>query len=281
MRLTVFQIPYDSGHYGQRMGRGPLHLVERGLVRDLEAQGHNVDLQPIRLPEGFATEAGAAVEIQRQLSRAAGQARADGRLPIVLTGNCNATLGALAAHDPGTVGLVWLDAHADFNTSETTRSGFFDGMALSMITGSAWQTLAATVPHFHPLAERDVVLVGARDLDPAEEERLARSHITRVAAADVPDALERAFDHLSRRIARVHLHIDLDVLDPSAGRANQFAVPDGLSLVQADLLVAAAGERFEIGSVTFSAYDPDHDPDDRIVRAVGSLLAAVLEASGS
>jgi arginase len=281
MRLTVFQIPYDAGRYGQRMGRGPLHLIERGLVRDLEAQGHNVDLQPLRLPEGVMPEAGAAAEIQRQLSRAAVRARTEGRLPIVLTGNCNATLGALAAHAPGTVGLVWLDAHADFNTPETTTSGFFDGMALSMITGGAWQALASSVPHFHPIAERDVVLVGARDLDSAEEERLARSHIARVAAADVPDALQPAFEHLARRINRIHLHVDLDVLDPSVGRANPFACPNGLSLVQADLLVAAAGACFEIGSVTFSAYDPDHDPDDRIVRAVGSLLAAVLEASGT
>lgn len=282
MRLTVLQAPYDSGQYAQRMGRGPLHLVERGLVRDLETQGHDVDLLPVRLPEGFVTEAGAAVEIQRRISQETSRALAEGRFPIVLAGNCSATLGVMAAHGPiGVgVGLVWLDAHADFNTADTSTSGFFDGMSLSMVTGGAWQALAATVPGFRPVAERDVVLVGARDLDPAEEERLARSHIARVSAAGVPDALDAAFDHLNRRISRLHLHIDLDVLDPVVGRANVFAVSGGLSLVQAEMLVDAAGARFDIASLTLSAYDPEQDPDDRIVRAVRSLLAAVLEARG-
>jgi arginase len=123
-----------------------------------------------------------------------------------------------------------------------------------------------------------VVLVGARDLDPAEEERLDRSRIAVVPAAGVPDSLDAAFDHLCRRVSRVHLHIDLDVLDPTVGRANVFAVPGGLSLVQAEMLIDAAGSRFDIASLTISAYDPEQDPDDRIVRAVGSLLAAVLEA---
>jgi len=290
MRLAVFQVPYDAGHRGRRMGRGPLHLVERGLVRELEAQGHDVDLQPVLLPEGFTTEAGSAAEIQRRLARAAGQALGEGRLPVVLAGNCNATLGmlaasagsaALAASSPGSTGLLWLDAHADFNTAETSASGFFDGMALAMITGGAWQALAATVPGFQPVAERDVILAGARDLDAAEEERLARSQIVRIGAAGVPGELAPALDRLAQRVSRVHLHIDLDVLDPldsDTGRANEFAVPGGLRLSQAEALIAAAGRSLEIASATFSAYDPDQDPDDRIVRAVRVLLAALIEA---
>jgi arginase len=281
MRLTVLQVPYDSGHYAQRMGRGPLHLVECGLVRDLETQGHEVDLLPVRLPEGFTTEAGAAAAVQRRIAEEASRARTTGCFPIVLAGNCSATLGVMTAYAPGSAGIVWLDAHADFNTPETSTSGFLDGMALSMITGSAWQALAATVPRFHPISERDVVLVAARDLDAAEEERLARSHITRVAAEGVPDTLEPALDHLQRRVSHLHLHLDLDVLDPSVGRANQYSVSGGLSLVQTEMLIAAAGARFEIGSLTVCAYDPDHDPDDRIVRAARSLLAAVLEAAAA
>jgi len=285
MRLTVFQVPYDSGRYAERMGRGPLHLVERGLLRTLEAQGHDVELVPLRLPDGFITEAGAAVGLQRQLAQAAGQARTARRLPIVLAGNCNATLGVLAAAHaetpPHATGLLWLDAHADFNTAETSRSGFFDGMALAMITGGVWQELAATVPGFRPLSERDVILVGARHFDPAEEQRLDSSQITCLAAGDVPGALVPALVSLRQRVPRVHLHIDLDVLDPSVGRANAFAVPGGLLLAQTEAVIAAAGEHLQIAGVTFSAYDPEQDPEGRIVRAAGTLLAAVIEAAGS
>jgi arginase len=279
MRLTVLQVPYDAGHYGLRMGRGPLHLVERGLVRDLEAQGHDVDLALLRLPEGFVTEAGAAVELQRRVARAAGLAREAGRLPIILTGNCNATLGALTGQEE--TGLLWLDAHADFNTSETSASGFIDGMSLSMITGSAWQALARTVPGFHPTPERDVIVVGARDIDREEEERLRRSKILRLAAADVPEALVPALSDLAQRMSRLHIHFDLDVLDPAVGRANEFAVPGGLLLAQAEAVIATAGEHLQITSATFSAYDPDQDPEDHIVRAVSTLLTAVIEAAGS
>jgi arginase len=278
MRLTIFQVPYDAGRYAERMGRGPLHLVESGLLRTLEAQGHDVELLPLRLVDGFVTEAGASVELQRQLAQGAAQARAARRLPIVLAGNCNATLGVLAGSDR--TGLLWLDAHGDFNTPETSRSGFFDGMALSMITGDVWQALAASVPGFRPLPERDVILVGARDLDPAEEQRLASSQIVRLAADDVPDALVPALVHLRQRVPRIHLHIDLDVLDPSVGRANAFAVPGGLLLAQTEGVIAAAGEHLQIASATFSAYDPEQDPEGRIVRAVGTLLAAVVEAAG-
>lgn len=278
MRLTVFQIPYDAGRYGLRMGRGPLHLIERGLVRDLEGQGHDVQLHPVRLPAGFFTEAGAAVEVQRQLARATGDAREAGRLPVLLAGNCNASLGALASLPPGSTGLLWLDAHADCNTPETSVSGFFDGMALTMITGGVWQAMAATVPGFHPVAERDVLLVGARDLDPGEARRLERSPIACFAAADVPAGLSPALDSLTRRVSRIHLHVDLDVLDPTVGRANSFAVPDGLLLAQAEALLAETAQRFEVASVTFSAYDPDVDPDDRIVHATRTLLTALLES---
>src|SRR6185369_1592036 len=278
MRLTVFQVPYDSGRYAERMGRGPLHLVERGLLRTLEAQGHDVELVPLRLAYGFVTEAGAAVDLQCQLAQATVQARAARRLPIVLAGNCNTTLGALAGGERA--GLLWLDAHGDFNTPATSRSGFFDGMSLSMITGDVWQALVATVPGFQPLAERDVILVGARDLDPAEEQRLASSQIVRLAADDVPDALVPALINLRQRVPRIHLHIDLDVLDPSVGRANAFAVPGGLLLAQTEAVIAAAGEHLQIVGATFSAYDPEQDPDGRIVRAVGTLLGAVIEAAG-
>jgi arginase len=277
MRLALLQVPYDAGHYGRRMGRGPLHLIDTGLVRELTAAGHDVQLVPIRLPEGFSIEAGAAVEAQRRVAEAARAARGESRLPILLAGNCNASLGVLAALGPGATGLVWLDAHADFNTPETTLSGFFDGMALSMITGSAWQAMAATVAGFHPLDERNVLLVGARDLDAAEEQRLAASHLQRIAAEDIPELAAGAVAQLARRVSRLHFHIDLDVLDPSVGRANAYAAPGGLSLVQTETLIAAAGARCEIAAAAFTAYDPQEDTDGRIGGAVRSLLTALLE----
>ena len=284
MRLAVFQVPYDSGHRGERAGKGPLHLVDRGLIEQLQRKGHDVELVPIHLPEGFSTEVGSAAEIQRLLTRRVSAARADGRLPIVLSGNCNVAVGVLAAVAPGATGVVWLDAHGDFNTPETSTSGFFDGMSLAIATGGCWRALAATVPGFSPVAEQDVVLVGARDLDAEEEHRLDFSRVRRVGIEalrqdGVAAALAHPLEEVASRRPLAYLHIDLDVLDPTEVKANVFSAPGGLSLPEAVEVVLEVGERFELAAVSLTAYDPDHDREDRGPRVVAELVEAVLEAA--
>jgi arginase len=284
MRLTLLQIPYDSGHFGKRMGRGPLHLVERGLPGELERQGHDVRVVPIRLPDGFATEVGAAVQIHRRLAEEVRTARDAGRFPLLLAGNCNTTIGAVTGISPRPVGVVWLDAHGDFNTPETSPSGFLDGMSLTFLTGLSWKNVARTIPGFEPVSPRDVVLVGARDLDP-EEERLVESagtawvHAREIRARGVSAAVGPALDDLATRVPRIHFHVDLDVLDPSEGRVNVFSVDGGLSVADIVTLVEEAARRFEIASATISAYDPDHDPEDRVARAAGAIARAMAAAA--
>ena len=284
MRLAVFQVPYDSGHSAERAGKGPLHLVDRGLIEQLQRKGHDVELVPIQLAEGFSVEVGSAAEIQRLLARRVSAARADGRLPIVLSGNCNVAVGVLAAVSPGATGVVWLDAHGDFNTPETSVSGFFDGMSLAIVTGGCWRALAATVPGFSPVAEQDVVLVGARDLDVEEEHRLDFSHVHRVGVDalrqdGVALALAHPLEEVAGRRPLAYLHIDLDVLDPTELKANVFAAPGGLSLSEAVEVVLKVGEHFEIAAVSLTAYDPDHDQEGRGPRAVAELVEAVLAAA--
>jgi arginase len=127
--------------------------------------------------------------------------------------------------------VVWFDAHADFNTAETTTSGFTDGMGLAVAVGHCWQKMAEGVPGFSPVAEEDVLLAGVRDAQPAEEDRLAASRVTVVGADRIGReglrVLAAALDGLRLRAGRVYVHLDLDVLDPAkAGRANEFA-PEG------------------------------------------------------
>lgn len=288
MRLTLFEVPYDSGHFAQRMGRGPLRLIERGLAAALERRGHEAEVVPVRLPEGFATEAGAAAEIQRRLSGFVAAARAQGRFPLILAGNCSTSVGTLAglAGEPGDTGVVWLDAHGDLNTPETSLSGFFDGMALSMVTGNAWRALAGTIPGFRPIAERNVVLAGARDLDAEEAGRIERSEIVHLRCEELrgrsaaPDSvLASALDALGARVARVYLHVDLDVLDPAVARVNGYAAPGGLTLPEVESLIAAVGRRIEIAAAALTAYDPGEDADDRAAQAAEAVAGAVVASA--
>lgn len=281
MRLTLIQVPYDSGHYGARMGGGPLHLVERGLLDMLEQAGHPAELVPVRL-DGFLTEVTSAPRLHRAIAESVAAARAEGRLPIVLSGNCNtAAVGALSG--VGTAAVVWMDAHGDLNTPETSPSGFFDGMALALATGRSWRTLSAKVPGFQPLDDRNLIHLGARDWDLGELNLVATSELTRldmeaVRRQGVRSALGGALDGIARRVDQVYLHYDLDVIDPSELTANEFSCPGGLTVEEAQEVARTAGSHLRIAAAGITAYDPSRDPEERGVRVVAAILQAVAGA---
>jgi arginase len=281
MKLTLIQVPYDSGHHGVRMGRGPLHLVEKGLLEALEQAGHPAELAPVRL-DGFLTEVTSAPALHRAVGERVSAARAEGRLPIVLSGNCNtAAMGALSAIGPAAV--VWMDAHGDLNTPETSPSGFFDGMALALATGRSWRNLSAKVPGFQALDERNLVHLGARDWDLGELNLVASSALTRldmetVRKQGIRTALGGALDGIARRVDQVYLHYDLDVLDPSELTANEYSCPGGLTVEEALEVARTAGRHLRIAAVGITAYDPSRDPEERGVRIVAAICQAVAGA---
>jgi arginase len=285
MKLTLIQVPYDSGHYGLRMGRGPLHLVEQGLLDALEQAGHPAELAPVRL-DGFLTEVTSAPALHRAIGERVTAARAAGRLPIVLSGNCNtAAVGSLSAIGPAAV--VWMDAHGDLNTPETSPSGFFDGMALTLAMGRSWRNLSAKVPGFHPLDERNLVHLGARDWDSGELDLVAGSALTvldmeTVRTQGIRTALGGALDgiaHHGDHVDQVYLHYDLDVLDPSELTANEYSVPGGLTLDEALEVARTAGSHLRIAAVGITAYDPERDPEGRGVGIVSAILQAAAGAA--
>ncbi|HYR12401.1 MAG TPA: arginase family protein, partial [Longimicrobium sp.] len=252
----LIAVPYDSGIRGWRMGGGPDRLLSVGLEDALRAAGHTVSTEHVELPAGTtATEIAATFALAAQLADRVRAARADGALPIVLAGNCASAIGTLSGLDEAAPAILWLDAHADLNTPETSRSGFLDGMALAIATGRCWTSLAASVPGFRPIPDANVCLIGARDLDPAEAGLLRASAIPDLSAADFPSRLPATLDTLRTRAETVYLHIDLDVLDPSAGRANSFATPGGLLLPQVLELIDTIRGRLQIGAVALTAYD--------------------------
>ncbi len=262
--LTVIAVPFHLGVRGVGMGRGPLELVgERALMERLGSAGHATDIVEVsEPPEG--PEVGRIFAINREIAAAVSAARHAGRLPVLVAGNCNACLGALGGIGERRCGIVWLDAHGDFHTPDTTESGFFDGMGLAIATGGCWRGLAGSIPGFHAVAEEDTILVGIRDTEPGERERLDRGAVTvieggagpgHVATAELTSAVER----MAERVDEIYLHVDLDSLDPSLGRANEFAAPGGLGLDDLGAAVSIVAAAAPIGAVSFTAYNPDVD----------------------
>lgn len=263
----VLVVPYVVGQEADGMGAGPLTLAEPAA-----AALATEDLRRIALKEPRTTDVAACFDLNRQLASQVAAARADDVLPVVLTGNCHSQQAVVAGVGIDGLGLVWLDGHGDFNTPETTETGYFDGYGLAMVVGDCWQTLCATVPGFAPLPEDRVLLAGVRDVEVGEGRRLDRSAIHRVAAHDV-GRLAKQLDAL--RVERISLHVDLDVLDPGYGRANQYAVAPGISPDELVGAVYAVSRERELAAVTLSAYDPSYDGDGRVRDAALAVLAAV------
>jgi arginase len=159
MRTQIIQVPYDSGYKDYRMGRGPGHTV-----RHLKAE-KNFPVDDVEVPDRFALEVGTSFAVARQLAEKVCNVVDSGAFPLVLAGGCISCVGTLAGLGAPPAAIIWLDAHGDFNTPETTISGFLDGMALATAVGRCWCKLAATVPGFHPVPERQAALVGAREFD--------------------------------------------------------------------------------------------------------------------
>ena len=195
---------------------------------------------------------------------------------MVLSGNCNtAAVGSLAAIGPS--GVVWMDAHGDLNTPDTTPSGYFDGMSIAVAMRRCWPTLTAKLPGFHPLDPKNVVHVGARDFDPPELELIEKEGIVRIPAEDL-DRLDAALEDLASRVDQVYIHMDLDALDPSDLKANHFSVPGGLTVAQMAEVVRSTGRHLKIAAAGITAYDPDHDPEDKGPGVVKTLVEALVSA---
>ena len=278
MPVRIVYAPYDSARRGERMGAGPLRIRDAGLAERLRADGHVVHEECADHDDVFPAEVHTAFALQARVAAHVKLAVDDGDRPIVVAGNCHtAAMGALAglgtAQD---VGILWLDAHADFNTPETTTSGFLDGMSLAIATGRCWRSMAASVRGFRPVPEDRVILLGARDVEHAEASQLRRSGLTHVREATVRErgvaaALGPALDAIVEAGAkRVYVHVDLDVHDAAEMRANHFAVEGGLSRAEVLEALDFAASRIPIAAAGVTAYDPSHDRD-------GSACEAAIE----
>jgi len=266
--IALITVPYDSGRRAQRMGRGPLRLLEAGAIRRLEAAGHSVRHVPIELGDQFWTEIGAARRLQQLIADAVRDAVSRGERPIVLSGNCNSAVGTVAGVGAEDVGVIWLDAHPDLETPETTPSGFFDGQALSTLTGRCWRQISSTVPNFTPVPFERVLVVGGREASDAERRALESFEW-------MPEdtlSSDAALDRVANRVRKVYLHIDLDIHGAESFRANGYASPGGPTPAQLRAFVERVASRFEIVAAALTAFDPVEDVDGRAADAALDLL---------
>jgi arginase len=260
--VTLIAVPYHLGRRDVGLGKGVPVLIEALGAQAVQVE-HEAD---------FMNEVAASMGVIHELAGRVRETIAAGGFPVVVAGNCNTSLGTVTGLGGG-VGVVWFDAHGDFNTPDTSETGFFDGFGLAMLTGSGWPKLRRGLS---AIPEEHVVLVGARDIDAGEQERLDASGVQAVGVAELEPALER----LRERVDSLYVHVDLDVLDPSVGRANWYSVEGGPQLDELASAIDSIGERFAVRAAALTAYAPECDPERAIPDAARVVFDRIVATSG-
>lgn len=261
------------------MGRAPAALTRAGLAERLAGQGHDVASETISVAEAAEPREAHIGAVQAQLAAAVARARAAGRFPLINGGDCLVSLGALAGLGrPSDTAVVWIDAHGDFNTPEISISGYLGGMPLACAVGRGLGALRQQIG-LAPLAERNVALVGARDLDPLEERALAASSVMLVRSSEIggdTTALDRAL-HALGSLPQLYLHIDIDVLDSAIAPGVDFPTTPGLSVAQLERLAQQVAGLGNMAALALTAVNPEKDSEGRTVGAALRVIEAALE----
>jgi arginase len=259
--IAIIGVPIDLGAGRRGVDMGPSAMRYTGLHGRLEALGHHVrDLGNLPAPMVETSAAPAAGERLRYLEPLAALCEAlagtvaasveQGRLPLVLGGDHSLAIGSVSGSARGrTLGLIWIDAHADFNTAETTPSGNIHGMSVAALTGRGHPLLTGLAGRTPAVRPEHVAMIGVRDLDQLEREALRRSG---VYVATMHEVDRRGMAAIVEEAARVvaagtdgfHLSFDLDVVDPREAPGVGTPVSGGISRREAHLameLLAATG----------------------------------------
>jgi arginase len=243
VKVDVIKQPYGGERNVAEISMNPDYIHASGLEMRIEEWGGELvrPVQDVRLDAGQERQYGEWNRMalaNSNMAKLVREGRGDGVLTIGLEANCNVLLGMLAGlkyDDDGNaqkVGLVFIDAHGDFNVPETTLSGMLGGMPVAVAAGHALHNIRKTSGLAEPLSMEHIVWGGVRDLDPLEAERFREYEVQQFSVEDVrslSNGLRRQMDDLARRVDVIYVHIDMDVLDPDEVPGHDLAVRNGPS----------------------------------------------------
>jgi len=195
---------------------------------------------------------------------------AAGQRPVSIAGDCCTTIGVMAGLQRAGVQptLVWFDAHGDFNTPETSPSGFIGGMPLAMIVGKGDLSLPAAVG-LHPLPENRVILTDGRDLDPQERDLIVDSGV--VHLADPADLLDDSIP-----AGPLYVHFDVDVVCLEESPAQNYPATGGPSATLMQTVFRHLARTGRIAAVSVAAWNPALDPNRQSEIVSMSLLETLI-----
>ena len=285
LRVALTQQPFSP----TGLSPGPNTMANGGIRQILEGMGVTLRIEAAALTPNEDTEYGGWKRLGMALGHFAEivtKNERDGYFTVGLLATCPSMPGLVAGlqhsgprRTPLKIGMLWLDAHPDFNTPETTRSGSLGGMPVAVATGRALRLMRLDAHLDPPLQDRHVVMGGVRLTDPLEQELLNQSSIQQLSVDDLRNMTPAVFaqlDRLSRLTDKIYVHIDMDVLDPREVMGHGNKVPNGPSSEQLARLFETIFRRYPKASAIGFATIPSRDEGGLSIAAVNRMIKGAI-----
>jgi arginase len=274
--VHVLGVPMDLGSGRRGVDMGPSAIRIAGVANRLGELGHKVvdegdiaikNVEELKVGNERARYLSEIARASALLARKVDRIMDRGHFPLVLGGDHSIAVGTLsgiaaAAQRQGKkVGLLWIDAHGDINTPETSPSGNIHGMPLAALLGYGPQELTAVAGDFPKVAPENVALVGIRSLDAGEKSRLKQTGVQVHTMADIDrhgvhKIMEKALARVTKGAGYVHVSFDLDAVDPTVAPGVGTPVKGGLDYREAHLIMEVIAEAGVMTSLEMVEVNP-------------------------
>jgi len=291
-KVRIIGVPMDLGQRQRGVDMGPSAIRYAGLTRTLQELGHTIsDSGNIVIPGLYSLKSTGLQERLAPIRKACEaayelgkEAVAQGEIPIFLGGDHSAsigTIGGITHEEP--VGLIWVDAHGDFNTPDTSKSQNVHGMSLAVLLGQGPAELVNIGRPGAKIAPEQVVIIGVRDLDLPEKALIKESGCTIFTMRDIDElgmhtVLLKALATLSH-LAKIHISFDMDSMDPIEAPGVGTPSHGGLTYREGQLIMETIADSNKLHSVDVMEINPILDIGNRSAQMAVSLVASLFGKS--
>jgi arginase len=286
--VAVVINPYAGDRAGPLHGEDAAAMTEGGLAAVIEAAGGRIERQQtVALTNEDMKQYGQWNRFglaSGHLADMTAANRADGLINMGFYNNCESLLGMLgglrhSVSPPARVGLIWIDAHGDYNTPETTLSGMLGGMPVAIAAGDGLTRMREQARMDEPLPKEHIVMVAVRDTDPLEQERIDRDQIPQISTEDIrslSENLHAQMRELTEKTDIVYVHVDLDVLDPAEVSGHPLTVPNGPTGAELGEAIRVMFTYPKTEALGIASYPHEKDPGQLTLKAIHKMVAGAI-----
>lgn len=292
MDVRILGVPMDLGANRRGTDMGPSAVRAAGLANELEELDHTVqdggnvfahEPETRTLSEAGMRFLGEITRTCEALARRVQRAKNRGEVPLVIGGDHSLSMGTAAgvATEDTRMGVLWVDAHSDYNTLDTSPSGNIHGMPLASMVGRGDPRLCEIGGVAPKVREEDVAIVGARSIDEGEVEALHDSNIGVYTMRDIDEngmrsVMEDAIEHVMDGPEWLHVSLDMDVLDPGIAPGVGTPIPGGMSYREAHLAMELVNDTEQLRSIEIVEVNPILDERNRTADLAVGLAASAF-----